>query len=64
MEKNWFNILGVQLCFLRFPIDSFSGKWWSKEIDHRRHAINLGICQHNPIETLVDLCPYHKIILD
>ncbi|KYM85823.1 hypothetical protein ALC53_04408, partial [Atta colombica] len=23
-------ILGVQLCFRRFPIDGFSGKWWSK----------------------------------
>ena len=23
-------ILGVQLCFRRFPIDSFSDKWWSK----------------------------------
>jgi len=23
------NILGIQLCF-RFPIDGFSGKWWSK----------------------------------
>jgi len=21
------NILGVQLCFRRFPIDDFSGKW-------------------------------------
>jgi len=20
----------VQLCFSRFPIDGFSGKWWSK----------------------------------
>ena len=25
-----FIILGVQLCFRRFPIDGFSGKWWSK----------------------------------
>ena len=24
------DILGVQLCFRRFPIDGFSGKWWSK----------------------------------
>ena len=24
------NLLGVQLCFCRFPIDGFSGKWWSK----------------------------------
>jgi len=23
-------ILGVQLCFRRFPVDGFSGKWWSK----------------------------------
>ena len=23
-------ILGVQLCFRRFPIDGFSDKWWSK----------------------------------
>jgi len=23
-------ILGVQLRFRRFPIDGFSGKWWSK----------------------------------
>jgi len=23
-------ILGVQLCFRRFHIDGFSGKWWSK----------------------------------
>ena len=23
-------ILGVQLYFRRFPIDGFSGKWWSK----------------------------------
>jgi len=26
----FFVILGVQLCFRRFPIDGFSGKWWSK----------------------------------
>jgi len=26
---NW-EILGVQVCFRRFPIDGFSGKWWSK----------------------------------
>jgi len=25
-----FYVLGVQLCFRRFPIDGFSGKWWSK----------------------------------
>jgi len=24
------NLLGVQLCFRRFPINGFSGKWWSK----------------------------------
>jgi len=24
------DILGVQLCFRRFPIDGFSGNWWSK----------------------------------
>ena len=24
------DVLGVQLCFRRFPIDGFSGKWWSK----------------------------------
>jgi len=32
-EKQFFNkqkLLGVQLCFRRFPIDGFSGKWWSK----------------------------------
>ena len=23
-------LLGVQLCFRRFPIDGFSDKWWSK----------------------------------
>jgi len=23
-------LLDVQLCFRRFPIDGFSGKWWSK----------------------------------
>jgi len=23
-------LLGVQLCFRRFPINGFSGKWWSK----------------------------------
>jgi len=23
-------LLGVQLSFRRFPIDGFSGKWWSK----------------------------------
>jgi len=23
-------VLGVQLCFRRFLIDGFSGKWWSK----------------------------------
>jgi len=22
--------IDVQLCFRRFPIDGFSGKWWSK----------------------------------
>jgi len=22
--------IGAQLCFRRFPIDGFSGKWWSK----------------------------------
>jgi len=25
-----FFVLGVQLCFRRFSIDDFSGKWWSK----------------------------------
>jgi len=31
-QKNLFSfeVLGVQLCFRRFPIDGFSGKWWSK----------------------------------
>jgi len=24
----------------------------------------LGICRYNPIETLVDLCPRRKVILD
>jgi len=23
-------VLGIQLCFRRFPIDGFSSKWWSK----------------------------------
>ena len=23
-------LLGVQFCFRCFPIDGFSGKWWSK----------------------------------
>ena len=27
-KREWLaNILGVQLCFRRFPIDGFSGKW-------------------------------------
>jgi len=30
MNKFSVVILGVQLCFRRFPIDGFSGKWWSK----------------------------------
>ena len=29
-ESDNSNLLGVQLCFRRFPIDGFSGKWWSK----------------------------------
>jgi len=28
--KLYIYILGVQLCFRRFSIDGFSGKWWSK----------------------------------
>ena len=29
-EDGMYFILGVQLYFRRFPIDGFSGKWWSK----------------------------------
>jgi len=28
--KTLYILLGVQLCFRRFPIDGFSDKWWSK----------------------------------
>jgi len=26
-NANPYNLLGVQFCFRRFPIDGFSGKW-------------------------------------
>ena len=41
-------LLGLQLCFRRFPKDGFSSKKWLKEIDHRCRTLKFDISQYNP----------------